>query len=256
MDLGLRGKVAIVTGAGRGIGRAVALTMAEEGVKLVVNKVTDGGGQELLDEIEQRGGQKAVLVIGDVSEEAVANEIVTTALREFGKLDILINNAGISPKLPFWEITPEQFDRVMAVNTRSIFLLAKAAFEPMKRNGKGSIVNLSSVAGLYGTVNSAVHYSASKGGILGMTRTLALQMAPYNINVNAVVPGRTDTAMTKMLSPEKIRETVAMIPLGRLGTTQDIANLVTFIASDRASYITANWIEITGGWVQRVTTEK
>jgi len=256
MDLGLKGKVAIVTGAGRGIGRAVALTMAEEGVKLVVNKVTEEGGQELLDEIEQKGGQKAVLIIGDVSEEAVAHEIVNTAVKEYGKLDILINNAGISPKLPFWEITAEQFDRVMAVNTRSIFLLSKAAFEPMKRNGRGSIVNLSSVAGLYGTVNSAVHYSASKGGILGMTRTLALQMAPYNINVNAVVPGRTDTAMTRMLSPEKIRETVSLIPLGRLGTTQDIANLVTFIASERASYITANWIEITGGWVQRVTTEK
>jgi 3-oxoacyl-[acyl-carrier protein] reductase len=256
MDLGLKGKVAIVTGAGRGIGRAVALTMAEEGVRLVVNKVTEEGGQALLDEIEQRGGQKAVLIIGDVSEEAVANQIVDTAVKEYGKLDILINNAGISPKLPFWEITPEQFDRVMAVNTRSIFLLSKAAFEPMKRNGRGSIVNLSSVAGLYGTVNSAVHYSASKGGILGMTRTLALQMAPYNINVNAVVPGRTDTAMTQMLSPEKIRETVSLIPLGRLGTTQDIANLVVFIASERASYITANWIEITGGWVQRVTTQK
>ena len=256
MDLGLKGKVAIVTGAGRGIGRAVALTMAEEGVRLVVNKVTEEGAQELLDEIEQKGGQKAVLIIGDVSEEAVANKIVDTAVREYGKLDILINNAGISPKLPFWEITLEQFDHVMAVNTRSIFLMSKAAFEPMKKNGRGSIVNLSSVAGLYGTVNSAVHYSASKGGILGMTRTLALQMAPYNINVNAVVPGRTDTAMTRMLSPEKIKETVSLIPLGRLGTTQDIANLVVFIASERASYITANWIEITGGWVQRVTTQK
>ncbi len=256
MDLGLRGKVGIVTGTGRGIGRAVALTMAQEGVKLVVNKITEEGGQELLDEIEQKGGQKAVLIVGDVSEETIANQIVSTAVKEFGKLDILINNAGISPKLPFWEITAEQFDRVMAVNTRSIFLLSKAAFGPMKRNGKGSIVNLSSVAGLYGTVNSGVHYSASKGAILGMTRTLALQMAPYNINVNAVVPGRTDTAMTKMLSPEKLRETLALIPLGRLGTTQDIANIVTFIASERASYITANWIEITGGWVQRVTTEK
>ena len=256
MDLGLKGKVAIVTGAGRGIGRAIALTMAEEGVKLIVNKVNEEGGQELLDEIEQKAGQKAVLVVGDVSEEAVANEIVATAVKVYGKLDILINNAGISPKLPFWEITPEQFDRVMAVNTRSVFLCSKAAFEPLKRNGKGSIVNISSVAGLYGTVNSAVHYSASKGGILGMTRTMALQMAPYNINVNAVVPGRTDTAMTQALSLEKLQETVALIPLGRLGSTQDVANLVTFIASDRASYITANWIEITGGWVQRVTTQK
>ena len=256
MDLGLKGKAAIVTGAGRGIGHAIALTMAEEGAMLVVNKATQEGGQKLLDEIEKKGGQKAVLIVGDVSEEAVANELVATAVKEYGKLDILINNAGISPKLPFWEITPEQFDRVMAVNTRSVFLCSKAAFEPMKQNGKGSIVNISSVAGLYGTVNSAAHYGASKGGILGLTRTMALQMAPYNINVNAVVPGRCDTAMTSMLSPEKIRETVSLVPLGRLGTMQDVANLVTFIASDRASYITANWIEITGGWIQRVTTKK
>lgn len=250
MDLGLKGKVAIVTGAGRGIGHDVALLLAKEGADLVVNELDGNLGNDLLNEIKKQTGKTAVLVTGDVSQEEVANKLAETAVQVFGKLDILINNAGISPKLPFWEITSEQFDHVMAVNTRSVFLCTKAAFEPMKKNGKGNIVNLCSTAGIYGSVNSAAHYSASKGGILGLTNTLSMQMGPYNINVNCVAPGRIDTAMTRMLSENQINAIISKIPLGRLGTTEEVASVIVFLASDAASYLNGNCIEITGGYLQ------
>ncbi len=250
MDLGLKDKVAIITGAGQGIGRDVALLLAAEGANVVINEIDEKSGRDVLKEIEDKTGKKAVLIVGDVSSEEVCNKIVDGALKAFGKLDILINNAGISPKLPFWEITPEQFDKVLAVNTKSAFMLIKAAFEPMRKNGKGSIVSLSSTAGVFGSVNSAAHYSASKGAIFGLTNTMAMQMGPYNINVNCVAPGRIDTAMTKMLTPERLKAVVDRIPLGRLGTTQECANVIVFLASDAASYLSGNCIEITGKYMQ------
>lgn len=249
MDLGLKDKVAIVTGAGRGIGREVALLLASEGANLVLNELDETLGKNVVEEIERNTQQKAKLVIGDISQESVVETVVGKAMQEFGKLDILINNAGISPKLPFWEISAEEYDRVMSINARSAFLLSKAAFEPMKQNGKGSIVNLSSLAGLIGTITSGVHYSASKGAIIAMTKTLAMQMGPYNINVNCVAPGRIDTAMTQMLSEDKIAKITESIPLGRLGTIQEVASVIVFLASDRSSYLTGNCVEITGGFL-------
>lgn len=250
MDIGLKGKVAVVTGAGRGIGHDVALLLATEGANVVISEIDEKMGNDIVNEIKEKTGQIAVLVIGDVSLEKTCNEIIDTAVKTFGKLDILINNAGISPKLPFWEITPEQFDQVLATNTKSAFMLMKAAFEPMKKNGSGSIVSLCSTAGIFGSINSAAHYSASKGGIFGLTNTMAMQMGPHNINVNCVAPGRIDTAMTKMLTPDRLKAVVERIPLGRLGTTQECANVIVFLASDAASYLSGNCIEITGKYMQ------
>jgi 3-oxoacyl-[acyl-carrier protein] reductase len=248
MKMNLDGRVGIVTGAGRGIGKEVALGLASEGVDLILNDVDESLGNETAKEIIEKTGRKVRLVLGDVSMEETANTLVKTAMQEFGKLDILINNAGISPKLPFWEITPEAFDKVISTNLRSIFICSKAAFEPMKKNGWGRIVNLSSLAGRHGAINSAAHYSASKAGIIGLTKTLARQMGKHNITVNCVAPGRIDTAMTRMLSPEKLKEVIERIPLRRLGTTEEVASVIVFLASDAAAYITGECVDITGGY--------
>lgn len=247
MDLGINGKIAIITGAGKGIGKACALQLAKEKASIVVSDVDDAAGIKTSDEISELG-VNSIYLHCDVSCETDVKNLFRKAHDYFGKVDILINNAGISPKLPFYEITEAEFGQVLDINLKSNFMCSKEAFTYMKNNGWGRIVSLSSLAGLHGGINSAAHYSASKAGIIGLTKTLAKQVGKYNITVNCVAPGRIDTAMTRMLSKEQLDEVLKRIPVRRLGTVEEVADVITFLASERGSYITGSCVEILGGY--------
>ena len=247
MELHIEKKVAIITGAGRGIGKACAQAFAKEGVNLGLNDLDEYAGLALVEEVKEYGVD-AVFIKGDVSQEEDMKTLFKKVHDEFGHIDILINNAGISPKLPFYEITSDQFSQVLETNLKSDFICTKEAFSYMKTNGWGRIVNLSSLAGIYGGINSAVHYSASKAGIIGLTKTLAKQMGQYNITVNCVAPGRIDTEMTRMLTKEQLGEVLERIPLKRLGTVEEVAGVIVFLASEPGSYITGTCVEILGGY--------
>lgn len=250
MELNLKNKVAVITGGGKGIGKSTAIQFASEGIQLILNDVEEETGEKTIDEIRKLYPSVAIkLVVGDISKQETAERIISETINAYGGLDILVNNAGISPKLPFTEITPELFDQVININLKSTFLCSKAAFEPLKKSENGRIINLSSFAGRYGAVNSGLHYSASKAGIIGITMTLAKQMGPHNITVNCVAPGRIDTDMTRMLSKEKLDQVLERIPMHRLGTVEEVSNVITFLASDAASYITGSCIDITGGYM-------
>ena len=246
MNLGLENKVAIVTGAGRGIGKSIASSFVEEKVNLILNDIDEEILLATIDEIKGKNKVKIDYVIGDMSEEDVIDQLIDTAKINYEKLDILVNNAGISPKLPFEEITLSEYDRVMNVNLRSVWICCQKAVELMKQQKSGRIINMSSMAGLYGGIKSAAHYSVSKAGILGLTMTIARQLGPYNITTNSLAPGRISTAMTDMLDQTVIDKIISEIPLGRLGTTQEVANCVVFLASEAASYINGQCIEVSG----------
>lgn len=247
MDLKLQNKVTIITGGGRGIGEACALAFAKEGAVVCINDVERKSAEDTLNKVRALG-VNGIFVKGDVSNEEDVKTIFHNVSREFGKIDILVNNAGISPKLPFYEITGEMFEKVQNINLKSSFLCSKEAFFYMKNNGWGRIISISSLAGLYGGINSAVHYAASKAGIIGMTKTLAKQMGKYNITVNCVAPGRIDTSMTNMLTQGQIEEIITKVPLGRLGAVEEVADTIIFLASERSSYITGSCIEVLGGY--------
>ncbi|MCQ4636820.1 SDR family oxidoreductase [Anaerovorax odorimutans] len=247
MDLGINGKIAIVTGAGKGIGRACALALAAEGANVSLNDLDEEAGNAVAKDVKAMGVD-AIFVKGDVSKECDVKELFAKTYEKYGHIDILINNAGISPKLPFYEITAEQFGQVLDVDLKSNFMCSKEAFAYMKDNGWGRIVSLSSLAGVYGGINSAAHYSAAKAGVIGLTKTLAKQVGKYNITVNCVAPGRIDTEMTRMLSQEKRDEALSRIPLKRFGSVEEVANTVVFLASEGGSYITGACVEILGGY--------
>jgi 3-oxoacyl-[acyl-carrier protein] reductase len=247
MDLKIKGKSAVVTGGGKGIGRACALALAKEGTNVCINDLDPETGNETLNDIKALG-VKGAFVKGDVTKEADIKTLFKIAKEELGAVDILINNAGISPKLPFYEITTNMWEQVLNTNLKSNFMCSKEAFSYMKEHDWGRIVSLSSLAGVHGGINSAAHYSASKAGIIGLTKTLAKQVGKYNITVNCVAPGRIDTAMTRMLSKEKLDEVLSRIPLKRLGTVEEVAEVITFLASEGGSYITGTCVEILGGY--------
>lgn len=247
MDLGIEGRVAVVTGSGMGIGKATAIALASEGVHVVVNDINEEAGEETKQQLIEMG-VGSIFVQGDVSKEEDVKNIFSTAIDEFGSVDILINNAGISPKLPFYEITAEMFETVINTNLKSNFMCSKEAFKYMKSNNWGRIVSLSSLAGVMGGINSAAHYSASKAAIIGLTKTLAKQVGQYGITVNCVAPGRIKTAMTDMLSDEQKKEVLARIPLKRFGTVEEVAKVITFLASEGGAYITGTCVEIFGGY--------
>ena len=244
----LEGKVALVTGAGRGMGRAVALTLAAREATVIINDLEVSRIQAVVEEIRQTGGECRGRV-ADVSEEEQVQAMVEGIVRDFKTVDILVNNAGIlRATQPLETIPTSEWDLVMAVNVRGVFLCAKYVLPLMKAQRGGKIVNVSSVAGRSTSTFGGVHYTASKAAVLGLTRHMAREAAPYNINVNAVAPGSMDTEMVReVATPEQIASDVASIPLGRLGTLQDEANLVAFLVSEEASYITGATVDINGG---------
>ncbi len=249
----LKDKVAIVTGAAKGIGRGIALTLAQEGAKIVVSDLSKDECLKVVDEIEAMGGE-ATAVKCDVSVKTEVNNLIAAAVEKFGQLDILANNAGIFPFISFESMTEENWDKVLDVNLKSIFLTSQAAVKVMKPGSK--IINISSIASFIG-FGGLVHYCASKGGINGMTRALALELAPKKINVNNVAPGAIDTPgasqpdQPRTATEELRKQTIATIPLSRYGQPEDIANAVAFLASDKADYITGQTLVVDGGYILR-----
>jgi 3-oxoacyl-[acyl-carrier protein] reductase len=242
----LKDKVAIVTGAGQGIGRGIALSLAKEGAKVVVADITDKRF-EVVKEIEALGSQ-ALAVKCDVSNREDVASMVKETLNKFRRVDILVNNAGIYPFKPFADMTEQDWDRVLNINLKGVFYCVKAVLPKMIEQKYGKIVNLSSIAGSVVGFPSLVHYSASKAAILGFTRALALEVAPHKINVNAIAPGPIDTPGTTAPDVTIMEQTKKMIPLGRMGLPQDIANLAVFLASDKSSFITGQCIVSDGGY--------
>jgi 3-oxoacyl-[acyl-carrier protein] reductase len=242
----LSDKKAVVTGASRGIGRGCALVLARSGCDVVVNyeKSTEKAA-EVVEEITGLG-REAVAVQADVSNEDQVQKLFDESTEALGKIDILINNAGIHQHLPHWELPKKDWDRVINVNLTSAFMCSKAFSEGMKTRKNGKIVNISSVIAYIGT-DHEVHYAASKAGLVGLTKSLALELAPFNINVNSVAPGYIRTDMTKFNSPDEEAGYLKTIPLGVLGEPEDIANAVAFLCSDESSYITGEVIHVNGG---------
>ncbi|HIE52579.1 MAG TPA: 3-oxoacyl-[acyl-carrier-protein] reductase [Armatimonadetes bacterium] len=241
-------KTAVVTGAGRNIGRAIALALAREGANLVLNDLEGESLAEVAQEIRALG-RPATTVRGSVTESAVANELIARAVEEFGRVDILVNNAGIARDALIVRMTDEQWEEVLAVNLRGAFNCCRAAVRPMMRQRYGRIINISSVVGVSGNPGQA-NYAASKAGLIGLTKTLALELGSRNITVNAVAPGFIGVGLTEALSEEvreKIRE---RIPLRRLGTPEDVAQAVVFLASEAANYITGQVLKVDGGLVR------
>jgi 3-oxoacyl-[acyl-carrier protein] reductase len=244
----LKGKCAIVTGAGRGIGRAIALKLAELGANIVVNyRSSESEALELVKEIESKG-VKALMVKADVSNFEQCGNLIKAAVDKFKTIDILVNNAGITKDTLLLRMKEEDFDQVIDINLKGCFNTIKHVSGVMLKQKQGRIINISSVVGLIGNAGQA-NYSASKAGILGLTKSCAKELGSRGITVNAVAPGFIETDMTDVLS-EKVRESLMQnIPLKRLGRPEDVANMVSFLASEEAQYITGQVINVDGGMV-------
>lgn len=244
----LKDKVAIVTGAGRGIGRGIALTLAREGAKVIVSDLNHEDCLSVVAELEKQGAQ-ALAVQCDVSQKEAVDKLMAETTAKFGTLDILVNNAGIYPFKSFLEMSESEWDKVINVNLKSIFLAAQAAAKIMPAGGK--IVNISSIAAFVGFAG-LTHYCASKGGMNGMTRALALELAEKKINVNNVAPGAIETpGATGAMTEEARKQTSSNIPWGRMGQPEDIAAAVAFLASAGADYITGQTLVVDGGYILR-----
>lgn len=242
----LTGKVALVTGASRGIGRAIALRLAACGAKVAINFAGNvAKAEEVKAEIENLGSE-TILVQGSVADFDKVNEIVKTVVDTWSKIDILINNAGITRDNLLLKMSEKDFDEVIATNLKGVFNCTKAVTKLMMKQRSGRIVNMSSVVGLTGNISQA-NYSAAKAGIIGFTKSTAKELASRNVTVNAIAPGFISTDMTSALT-DKVREELSKnIPLGRMGEPEDIANAVEFLVSDKAAYITGQVICVDGG---------
>ncbi|MEW6720285.1 MAG: 3-oxoacyl-[acyl-carrier-protein] reductase [Thermodesulfobacteriota bacterium] len=242
----LAGKVALITGSARGIGRAIAELYCAEGATVVVNDVgNDGPARETLEALKAAGG-KGTVEMFDVSDSAQVEEGVKRILEAHGRIDILVNNAGITRDNLIMRMSEEEFDSVQRVNLKGTWLLTKAVTRQMMKQRSGRIVNISSVVGVMGNAGQA-NYAAAKAGIIGLTKAAARELAPRNVTVNAIAPGFIRTAMTEAL-PEAVQKGfLAAIPLGRFAEPGEVAELALFLASDGASYITGQVIGINGG---------
>jgi 3-oxoacyl-[acyl-carrier protein] reductase len=245
----LQGKVAIVTGAARGIGRAIALRFAQEGAKVVVTDIRDEQGLETVRLIEEAGSQ-AVFVHTDVTNASQAQEMVDAAIEKFGAVDILVNNAGITRDTLLMRMSEEDWDAVLSVNLKSAYNCSKAVLRSMMKKRSGCIINITSVVGLAGQAGQT-NYSASKAGLIGFTKSLAKEVGSRGITVNAVAPGFVSTEMTGVLPQELVDKAIEATPLGRLGKPEDVADAVAFLASGRASFITGHVLSVDGGLVMQ-----
>lgn len=240
-------KVVIVTGSGRGIGKAIALAFATEGADVVVNVSRSiDEMSEVVREIEALG-RKALGIVADVSKWSGAENLIKGAINHFGKVDIIVNNAGIARPAMCYKMSEEDWNAVIEVNLKGTFNCIRVIAPHMIRRRKGKIINVSSIAGRDGMIGN-INYSASKAGINGITRTAAKELGRYGINVNAVAPGLIETQMTKWLKQPKFRDKyLPRIPLGRFGKPEDVASLVLFLASDESNYINGQIIAVDGG---------
>lgn len=250
----LEGKVALVTGSGRGLGEGIALEMARRGMNIVVNDVIEQNANSVAEMIRDMG--RDVLVhCGDISNSEDVKTMVAKTLNEFGKIDVLVNNAGISPKkdggkVPVYEIEDGEWNTVLGVNLAGAFYCLREVSKAMMKKRSGSIVNISSISAKTGNSGPAgAHYSASKAGMICLAKAAARELAPYNIRVNSLAPGVINTPMRKLSSAETNEDLMRQIPLGRFGEVMEIVNVVIFLASDESSYITGETIDVNGGWL-------
>ena len=249
----LKGKIAVITGSRRGIGRAIAEAMAKAGANVVISDIDQKDSDKTAQEIKEKYGQDTLAVKTDVAKKEEIDNLIRKTVDKFGKIDILVNNAGIAPFKPFLDLTEEDWDKVLDINLKGCFLCTQAAVKEMVKNKYGKIINIASVAmGQMGVgfLNLA-HYCASKGGIAALTEELTLELTPQGINVNAIAPGVIETPMTKdLLTDETTKKGIlARLPKGRLGQPEDIANAAVFLASDDADYICGAVLVIDGGWL-------
>lgn len=242
----LNGKVALVTGASRGIGREIAMTLAAEGATVIINyNGSEKRAQEVKNSIEEKGGS-ASLYQCNVSDFQACEEMVKNLVKEFGHVDILVNNAGITKDNLIMKMKEEDFDAVININLKGTFNTIRHLSRQMLKQRSGKIINISSVSGIMGNAGQA-NYAASKAGVIGLTKTMARELASRGITVNAVAPGFVDTEMTEVLSDEVKEAACKMIPLGKFGKPSDIANMVAFLASEKADYITGQVFSVDGG---------
>lgn len=242
----LKNKIALITGAGRGIGRAIAIALAKEGAEVVINyNGSEERAKEVKQTIEENGG-KASIYKCNVSDFTACEAMIKDIVKEYGHLDILVNNAGITKDGLIMKMKEEDFNSVLNVNLKGTFNTIRHSARQMLKQRSGKIINISSVSGILGNVGQA-NYAASKAGVIGLTKTMARELGSRGITVNAIAPGFVDTEMTEVLS-EEIRENACkQIILGRFGKPEDIANTAVFLASDKADYITGQVISVDGG---------
>jgi 3-oxoacyl-[acyl-carrier protein] reductase len=242
----LSGRVALVTGGSRGIGRAIAIRLAQGGAKIAFNyRGNHEAAQDVLAEIKG-GGAHAMAVAGDVSVQADVDRVVSAAIEAFGRIDILVNNAGITRDTLLLRMTEEDWDAVLDTNLKSAFLVTKAVTRGMLRQRSGRIVNITSVSGLLGNAGQS-NYAASKAGMIGFTRSVAREVASRGITVNAVAPGFIETDIWAGVSEEARKSILAMAPLGYIGDPKDVAEVVAFLGSDAGRYITGQTLNVDGG---------
>ena len=248
----LKNKVAIVTGARRGMGKSHVVKLAKAGAKVVVTDISKEDCQKVVEEIEKKGGE-ALAIKCDVTKKEEVDNLVKNTVKRFGKVDILVNNAGICQLKPFLELTEEDWNRTLDINLKGYFLCTQAAAKEMVKQKSGVIINIASiVSGQVGIgMGTLAHYCASKGGIIALTESLAVELAPYGIRVNAIAPGMIETPMISFIkeNPEQEKEMLRRVPIGRIGRPEEVSDLVLFLASDRSSYITGSEIIIDGGWM-------
>jgi 3-oxoacyl-[acyl-carrier protein] reductase len=244
----LTGRVAIITGSGQGIGKRVALELGARGATVVTNDLSGCCADDTLAEITAAGGHDGLAITADVSDPEQVEAMVKRVLDAFGKVDILVNNAGTTRDNLIMRMSEDDWDLIMRVNLKSAWLCAKTVIRPMMKARYGRIVNMSSVSGIAGQAGQT-NYSASKAGLIGLTKALAREVASRGITANAVAPGFIQTALTSNLPPDILETLVKNIPLGRWGTVDDVAYAVAFLVSDEASYITGHVLSVDGGLV-------
>jgi len=242
----LEKKVAVITGAARGIGLAIAKNFADNGAIIAITDVAFGEeSDQFVNELTSRGGQ-VKLYKSDASNLENAQKVIDEIISDFGKIDVLVNNAGITRDSLLMRMSEEQWDLVLKVNLKSVFNMTKAILKIMMKQRSGSIVNMSSVVGVSGNAGQA-NYSASKAGMIGFTKSIAKELGSRNIRVNAIAPGFIETKMTEQLSPEVREEWMKIIPLRRGGQPEDVANVALFLASDLSSYVSGQVVNVCGG---------
>lgn len=242
----LSDRVAIVTGSGRGIGRAIALKLAETGATVVINDVGEASAVDSVVEEIRAMNRQGLGILADVSSSSDVNKMVETIIATYGRIDILVNNAGITRDQLVLRMSDEDWDKVININLKGVFLCSRAVLRHMLRQRWGRIISIASIVGIVGNAGQA-NYAAAKAGIIGFTRTIAKEVASRGITANAIAPGFIDTQMTQKLTEQQRQELQRRIPLGDLGTPRDVAEAVAFLASEGARYITGQVLTVDGG---------